>query len=378
MNPIRMTRPSLLDRDASTRQRAENIRDHHTTPSPGDRAYPAGMLRFRLPSSRNHLLRAAGLIVGVMVLGTAGYGLLGLGPIDAFYQTIITISTVGFREIADGQPDAAWKLFTSALILVGTGTMLYGASVVIESIVEGRITGQYRRYRMQRSIDDLSGHLIVCGIGRVGSSITEFVRSVGQEVVAIDRDASRLDDVDFLHVVGDSRQEDVLRQAGIERAATIITALGTTVDNLYVTLSARGLNANLFIVSRCDDREALTKMLQVGADRVVNPYEIGGSRMASLATQPNVADFLDVVVHDGTFEARLREILLPDDCAFEGKTIDDLALRRDTGAVVLSVRDGAGRFHTDDVARRPFERGDVIVAIGSDASLDRLAEQVSC
>jgi voltage-gated potassium channel len=336
------------------------------------------MLRLRLPSTRNHLLRAASLIVGVVAAGTIGYGLLGLGPVDAFYQTIITVSTVGFREIAKGEPDAAWKIFTSVLILVGTGSMLYGATVVIESIVEGRITGQYRRYRMQRSIDDLSGHLIVCGIGRVGSSITEFVRSVGQEVVAIDRDASRLDDVDFLHVVGDSRQEDVLRQAGIERAATIITALGTTVDNLYVTLSARGLNANLFIVSRCDDREALTKMLQVGADRVVNPYEIGGSRMASLATQPNVADFLDVVVHDGTFEARLREILLPDDCAFEGKTIDDLALRRDTGAVVLSVRDGAGRFHTDDVARRPFERGDVIVAIGSDASLDRLAEQVSC
>ena len=195
--------------------------------------------------------------------------------------------------------------------------------------------------------------------------------------MAIDRDASRLDDVDFLHVLGDSRQEEVLRQAGIDRAATLVTALGTSVDNLYVTLSARGLNSNLFIVSRCDDQEALTKMLQVGADRVVNPYEIGGSRMASLATQPNVADFLDVVVHDGAYEARLREILLPEDCTFEGKTIDDLTIRRETGAVVLSVRDLTGRFHTDDVARRPFEPGDVIVAIGSESSLDRLADQVN-
>ena len=335
------------------------------------------MLRVRLPSTRNHLLRAAGLIVGVVASGTLGYSLFGLDPIDAFYQTIITISTVGFRELVVGEPDAAWKIFTSVLILVGTGSMLYGATAVIESIVEGRITGQYRRYRMQRTIDDLSGHLIVCGMGRVGSSITDFVRSVGQEVVAIDQDASKLDGVDFLHVLGDSRQEEVLRQAGIDRAATLVTALGTSVDNLYVTLSARGLNSNLFIVSRCDDQEALTKMLQVGADRVVNPYEIGGSRMASLATQPNVADFLDVVVHDGAYEARLREILLPEDCTFEGKTIDDLTIRRETGAVVLSVRDLTGRFHTDDVARRPFEPGDVIVAIGSESSLDHLADQVN-
>ena len=336
------------------------------------------MLRLRLPSTRNHLLRAASLIVGVVAAGTIGYGLLGLGPVDAFYQTIITVSTVGFREIAKGEPDAAWKIFTSVLILVGTGSMLYGATVVIESIVEGRITGQFRRYRMQRSIDDLTEHLIVCGMGRVGSSITEFVQSIGQEVVAIDTDPDRLDESDFHHVVGDSRQEDVLRQAGIDRAATLVTALGTTVDNLYVTLSARGLNSDLFIVSRCDDQEALTKMLQVGADRVVNPYEIGGSRMASLATQPNVADFLDVVVHDGAYEAKLREILLPEDCTFEGKTIDDLTIRRETGAVVLSVRDRTGRFHTDDVARRPFEPGDVIVAIGSDSSLERLADQVNC
>ena len=119
-------------------------------------------------------------------------------------------------------------------------------------------------------------------------------------------------------------------------------------------------------------------MLQVGADRAVNPYEIGGSRMASLATQPNVADFVDVVVHDGTFEAKLREIRLPDGCGFVGQTIDNLTIRQSTGAVVLSVRDMASRFHTDDVTSRPFAEGDVIVAIGSDEALDRLAAAVTC
>ena len=329
------------------------------------------------PDTWGHLAIAAALIVGVLVAGTVGYTLLGLGAVDAAYQTIVTVSTVGFREIADGDPDTTWKAFTSVLILFGTGSMLYGATSVIESIVEGRLSGQFRRYRMQRSIDNLSGHLIVCGTGRVGQAITEFVRSVGQEVVVVDRDETRLPDEDVLHVAGDATSDDVLRRAGIERAATLVSALRTSVDNLYVTLSSRKMNPGLFIVSRADDPESMAKMLQVGADRAVNPYEIAGSRMASLATQPNVADFVDVVVHDGTFEAKLREIRLPDGSDFVGQTIDDLAIRQKTGAVVLSVRDRSAQFHTDDVTSRPFADGDVIVAIGSDAALDRLAGTVS-
>ena len=340
-------------------------------------SYPAGMFARIRPDTWGHLAIAAALIVGVLVAGTVGYTLLGLGAVDAAYQTIVTVSTVGFREIADGDPDTTWKAFTSVLILFGTGSMLYGATSVIESIVEGRLSGQFRRYRMQRSIDDLSGHLIVCGTGRVGQAITEFVRSVGQEVVVVDRDETRLPDEDVLHVAGDATSDDVLRRAGIERAATLVSALGTSVDNLYVTLSSRKMNPGLFIVSRADDSESMAKMLQVGADRAVNPYEIAGSRMASLATQPNVADFVDVVVHDGTFEAKLREIQLPDGSDFVGQTIDDLAIRQKTGAVVLSVRDRSAQFHTDDVTSRPFADGDVIVAIGSDAALDRLAGTVS-
>ena len=340
-------------------------------------SYPAGMFARIRPDTWGHLAIAAALIVGVLVAGTVGYTLLGLGAVDAAYQTIVTVSTVGFREIADGDPDTTWKAFTSVLILFGTGSMLYGATSVIESIVEGRLSGQFRRYRMQRSIDDLSGHLIVCGTGRVGQAITEFVRSVGQEVVVVDRDETRLPDEDVLHVAGDATSDDVLRRAGIERAATLVSALGTSVDNLYVTLSSRKMNPGLFIVSRADDSESMAKMLQVGADRAVNPYEIAGSRMASLATQPNVADFVDVVVHDGTFEAKLREIRLPDGSDFVGQTIDELAIRQKTGAVVLSVRDRSEKFHTDDVTSRPFADGDVIVAIGSDAALDRLAGTVS-
>ena len=335
------------------------------------------MFRQIRPDTWGHLATAAALLLGVLILGTAGYTVLGLSLIDAAYQTIITVSTVGFREVANGDPDTAWKAYTSVLILTGTGSMLYGATSVIESIVEGRLTGQFRRFRMQRNIDDLSGHLVVCGSGRVGRTIEQFVRTDSHEVVVIDLDETHLPD-DVLHVVGDATSDKVLRAAGIERAATLVTALGTSVDNLYVTLSSRKMNSGLFIVSRADDSEAMTKMLQVGADRALNPYEIAGSRMASLATQPHVADFVDVVVHDGDFGAKLREIRLTEGCDFIGRTIDDLAIRKETGAVVLAVRDSAARFHTDDVTARRFTEGDVIVAIGSDEALDRLADRVAC
>ena len=328
--------------------------------------------------ARSRLANAAGLLLAVIGAGSTGYILLGLSPVDAVYQTIVTVSTVGFREIANGEPTTTWKAFTSVLILVGTGSVLYGASIVIESIVEGRISGQYRRYRMQRQIDDLNGHLIVCGMGRVGRSITSFVQSVGQTVVTVDTEELRLVANGGMFVLGDATSDDVLRQAGIERAGTLVTALGSSVDNLYVTLSAREMNPELFIVSRADEAESITKLHQVGANRVVNPYEIGGYRMASLATQPNVADFVDVVVHDGTFEATLREFKIPAGCNFEGQSIDDLSVRSSTGAVVLTVRDELARFHTDDLAKRPFAVGDMIVAIGSDDSLDRLAKLVGC
>ena len=150
--------------------------------------YPAGMFARVRPDTWGHLAIAAALLVGVLVVGTVGYS-----------------------EIADGDPGTAWKVFTSVLIVLGTGSMLYGATSVIESIVEGRLTGQFRRYRMQRTIDSMDGHLIVCGTGRVGQAITGFVRSIGQEVVVVDRDPGRFSDQDVLHVLGAATSDERLR-----------------------------------------------------------------------------------------------------------------------------------------------------------------------
>ena len=312
------------------------------------------------------------LLLCVTAAGTLGYFALGLDPLDALYQTITTISTVGFREI--GEPDRDFKLFTIAVVLVGTGTALYTAGVLLETLVEGRLTHQLGRRRMERHIDSLHDHIIVCGWGRVGRTIAAHVVGAGRHVVVIDRDRGRLEDIDHAALVGDATDDAVLRGAGIERAAVLIAALNTDADNLYVTLSGRSLCPDLFIVSRARVESAESKLLQAGANRVVNPQQIGGARMAALALQPVVSDFLDVVMHDGSLEFRLGEVAIPESSPLAGQTLREAQVRDRTGALILAVRDLAGQFTTNPGPETPIGARDVLVAIGTQAQLAALAQ----
>ena len=223
------------------------------------------------------------MLAAILVVGTTGYVLLGLSVLDALYQTVITISTVGY-----GDPESVggrYQLFTIVLILIGTGTSLYTVGVVIEMLFEGRLDDHVRRRRMQRSIDNLSGHAVICGYGQVGRAIAAAMGDAGTEVVLIDRDP----DVDAggLHLVrGNATEDSTLRDAGTERAGSLVLALDSDVDNLYVALSARALYPELFIVARANSGGALPKLQQAGADRVINPNLIGGAYMAAVALRP--------------------------------------------------------------------------------------------
>ncbi|MCP3853226.1 MAG: potassium channel protein [Actinomycetia bacterium] len=316
------------------------------------------------------------LLVAVVVGGTVGYMVLGLSALDALYQTVITVSTVGYRELSDGGVTAGYKIFTVVLILGGTGSVLYGAGVFVENLLEGRLTGEYRRYRMHRHIEELSGHVVICGQGRMGRAIAEYAKSTRQVVVVVDALEDRAEAMGFPFVLGNATHDDVLRQAGIERAAVAIVALGSDADNVYVTLSVRALNAGLFLVARATGEDAIPKLRQAGADRVVDPYEIGGTRMGALAFQPAVTDFLDVVLHDDEYAVRVQELPVPDTSGALGHNLAELSLREQTGAVVLAVRDREGNFHTDDVHTRPFLHGDLLIAIGTDSALNRLGDRL--
>lgn len=325
-----------------------------------------------LEDDHHALIRALGILVAVVILGTLGYWAFGFPIIDALYQAVTTISTVGFREVRPF--GTAEKLFTIALVLLGVGAALYAFSTLLETLVEGRLSQTVGRRRMQHRIRDLSDHVIICGWGRVGKAVAEFLVGNGRTVVVIDHDPDRMNSLDLLHVVGDATDDDVLRAAGIERAKSLVAALTTDAENLFVTLSARSLRPDLFIVARARSIDTQMKLTQAGADRVVNPQFIGGARMAAFASQPHVAEFLDVVMHDGSLEFRLEELEVPVGSSLAGQSLRDSRIRDSTGALVLAIRETDGRFTTNPDPSTVLSAGQVVIAIGTDAQLTALAE----
>ncbi len=229
---------------------------------------------------------------------------------------------------------------------------------------------------MERRIAAMHDHIVLCGWGRVGRAIARYVTGAGYEIVVVDMSAERLADVPGNTVQGDATDDAVLRSAGIERAHVLVTALNADPDNLYVTLTARSLCPDLFIVSRANTDSAVPKLQQAGANRVVNPQNIGGARMAAFAIQPHVAEFVDVVMHDGSLEFRLEELPVPPGSPLDGKTLRDSRIRDRTGALVLAMRDESGDFTTNPPPGTRIQAGQILIAIGTSSQLEALSDSV--
>jgi voltage-gated potassium channel len=315
------------------------------------------------------LALALSLLALVLLLGTVGYMALGLSPLDAFYQTSTTISTVGFREVTEFGP--AEKMFTIVVIGLGFATVVFAIGQVVEFIVEGHLQKAVGRRRMDRTIAALSGHVVLCGWGRVGRSFADHVPGA-TPLVVVDSDPSRLDGCPHPHVPGDATDDAALRAAGLERAGTLIAALATDADNTFVVLSARAMNPSVFIVARARDESAGDKLRTAGADRVVNPHELGGARMAALVSQPHVSEFVDVVMHEGGMEFQLAEVQVPAGSPLVGQSLGDAHLRANTGALVLAMRNPDGSFTTNPSTSTELVDGQILIAIGTEAQIERL------
>ncbi|HEX7165697.1 MAG TPA: potassium channel protein [Acidimicrobiales bacterium] len=305
----------------------------------------------------------------VLVVGWVGYWLLGLSPLDAIYQTVTTVTTVGFGEFGDFGP--AERAFTMVLILVGTGTVLYTFTVLLEALVEGHVSDVFGRRRMERKISELENHVIVCGWGRVGRALSQFL-GPDQDIVVIDRDPERIATVPHLTVEGDATEDMTLAAAGITRARALVAALNGDADNLFVTVTGRALCPELFIVARVRTVNAEEKLRRAGADRVVNPQQIGGMRMAAFVMQPHVSEFLDVVMHDQAMEFRLEELVVPEGSKLCGVSLRESQIRDLTGALVLALRDDRGAFRTNPPPESTIDPGDVLIAIGTGEQLEAL------
>lgn len=226
---------------------------------------------------------------------------------------------------------------------------------------------------MDRTIAQMSDHNVLCGWGRVGQAFADHLRD-GEDLVVIDSDAARLASCPYPHLLGDATDDEVLRSAGVDRCRTLITALATDADNLFVVLSVRALNEGGFIVARARADSTAEKMIRAGADRVVNPHELGGSRMAALVGQPHVSEFVDVVMHEQGLELQLAEVELPADSPLVGRTIGGSHLRANTGALVLAMRNTDGTFITNPSTDIALQDGQILIAIGTEAQLDSLRQ----
>ena len=318
------------------------------------------------------LQRAIAMVIAVGIAGTIGYWLFGMSLTDASYQTVTTVTTVGFRELQEFNNLEQW--FTIVIIITGVSTVLYTFTLAVQVVVEGQLRDFVGRRLMDREINKLTGHTVVCGWGRVGRAVADDLINTGHSVVVVDSDADRVADVSYPTVVGDATLDSTLRTAGIERASALIAALEGDAENLFVTLSARAIMPDLFIVARARQDESIPKLANAGADRVVNPQELGAARMASFVARPHVAEFVDVVMHERSLEFRMQEYDVPDGSPLAGATLREADLRRRCGILVLALRRVDGSFTTNPDPDIMIEPHQVLIAVGNDEDFRRLNE----
>jgi voltage-gated potassium channel len=310
---------------------------------------------------------AFGLVVGVAVIGVAGYMVLERWSLlDAIYMTVITVATVGFSEVHPLDP--AGRIFTVLLILAGVGSLGFAFGQFVEFVLEGHLTNILEVRRMEKRIAEMSGHTILAGLGRVGSVTARALEEEGAAFVVIDSNPESLK-VASQHgwacLQGDATEEETLLKAGIDRAAAVVTALSGDAQNLFVTISARALSPEAFIVARCEHESTEAKLLNAGANRVITPNVIGGRRMASMVLHPTVSDYLDLVSGAHGVEYRLQEVQLGEESSFSGLSLAEARIRETTGAQVVAILSPDGSVDANPAASTVLVPGERLVVLGS-------------
>jgi voltage-gated potassium channel len=308
------------------------------------------------------------VVLGALVaVGTIGYHTLeDMTILDALYMTVTTISTVGFGEVHPLSPRG--RTFTIGLILFGVSTMAWAAESMVAALLEDHIRHAWWRRRMDRVIDRISNHYIVCGFGRMGAQIGRELTRRELAFVVIERDPVVLEMLranGVLHIEGDATSDSILLTAGVAHARGLATALSGDADNALVVISAKGLNPYLQVVARASSREMEEKLLRAGADRVVTPYTIGGQRMALGLLQPAVNEFLNSVVFDAEKHTELGEIEVREHSEFVGKTLRESRLRERWGAIVVAIKHQEGEFILSPSADTILGCGDMLILVAS-------------
>jgi voltage-gated potassium channel len=314
------------------------------------------------------------VIVAVHVVGTMGYVLIeGWSPWDAFYMTVITVTTVGYREVHS--LSRAGEVFTVVVLLTGVGAFFYAFSLIMALLADGSFLARREQRRLARMLDELTDHFILCGYGRMGEIIArEFSRHQVRFVV-IERNPDRVHaamDAGFLCVEADASHEEVLRRVHIERARGLVAAVSTDAENVYAVLSARLLKPDLFIVGRAETEDARVKLKRAGADRVISPYHIGGIQLAQTALRPAVVDFVQLATSSENLDLNFEQVHIVERSSLAGKSLVDAGLRQRFGVVVVGIRRANGQMEFNPEPETAIRAGDDLVVLGRAASLKDL------
>jgi voltage-gated potassium channel len=314
------------------------------------------------------------LFTGTISFGTLGYYYIeGMTLFDAFYMTVITISTVGFSEI---KPlTTVGRSITVAVIAMGIGVGGYTVGMIARSFIEGELRIFFGRRKLEKRIAALAGHFIICGYGRIGRIISAELADDKIPFVVIEQDDKSVEHLQkqgYLWLLMDATSEEALLAAGIKRAKGLVSALPSDAHNVFITLTAKGLRPDIFILSRASDHKNEDKLKRAGATRVVSPYLIGGRRMAQVLKRPTVVDFIDIAMMERHLGLMMEEAKIGPQSQLIGKNIMASNLRRDFGVIVVAIKNAAGEMIFNPGPEETLNSGDVIVVLGKMENLERM------
>ena len=314
--------------------------------------------------------------MATLLFGTVGYHAVeGMPLFEAFYMTVITISTVGFNEI---QPLSMYgRLITILIISTGIAIGAYTIGTLLRLFIEGELSKTFGRRKLDKNISALKGHFIICGYGRIGTIICEELTEENITFVIIERDPGRNEELEsrgYMYINMDATSEEALLKAGILNAAGIVTAVQSDANNVFITLTAKTLQPDIFVLSRASDVKNEAKMIKAGASRVVSPYLLGGRRMAEMLKRPTVVDFIDIATTNSHLGLRMEEARVGDESNLIGKNLIDSQLRQEYGVIIVAIKRNSGKMVFNPIPSEKLKARDVIVVIGKSEDLTRMSE----